>query len=188
MNAYFDIDNILADVDINVNVEVNIIAGQQAQFSAANFEGDLEEFNGLRAEVMAMLGGAPENAAGRQAVEQLVIVATRARDGAVTESADGGVRRAVRQIHSARVRISNAKRILEHASEWEPDHSGEWTQWGEQWQGMRQELVNEGQLESVLGNWEQYAENIRDRWTERLRIGENADGYFGQLQHSLGAQ
>jgi len=168
VNVYFDIDNLLVDVDITVNVEVNINVIRPPNWTAG-FENALDEFGNLLSEVQAMLEGTPENALGRHAVERLVEVAIELRDKAITAYEENRTRNALGLIHAAKMHLLNAKIILEHASEWEPEFTGQWTQWRERWQELKQELIEEGAWEDILKNYEQYAGNIRQRWEERLR-------------------
>ena len=169
LDVYFDIDNLLVDVDTTVNVEVDLTIVRPIPITGAKFEEELEVFNELLAEVQAMLEGAPENAPGRHAAERLVEVATTLNDRAVTAYNEGKVRKALGLIHAAKIHLRNAKLILEHASEWDPEFTGQWTQWRERWQGLKQELIEDGAWEDILKNYEQYAGNIRQRWEERLR-------------------
>ncbi len=70
-------------------------------------------------------------------------------------------------IHAAKMNLYSTKLILEHASEWESEFREEWIQWKEGWEDLKQELIDEGIWEDILENWQQYAENVRQRW--RLR-------------------
>ncbi|MBA7602388.1 hypothetical protein ES703_09477 [subsurface metagenome] len=169
VNIYFDIDNVLADVDVTVNIEVDITIVRPIPIVAQSFEEKLNEFKNLFAEVQAMLEGAPENTHGVRAVRQLVEVATKQyKNRAVTAYEGEKLRRALGLIHAAIMPLRNAKLILEHASEWEPEFTGQWMQWRERWQELKQELIEEGAWENILENWEQFAENIRQRWREKL--------------------
>lgn len=169
INIYLDIDNVLADVDVTVNVEVDITIVKPIPIVAQSFEEKLSEFDNLLAEVQAMLEGAPENTHGVQAARRLVEVATKHKDRAETTYYDEEkLRRALGLIHAAIMNLRNAKLILEHASEWEPEFIGQWIQWRERWQELKQELIDEEVWENVLENWEQFAENIRQRWRERF--------------------
>ena len=169
VDIYFDIDNVLADVDVTVNIEVDITIVRPIPIVAQSFEEKLNEFENLFAEVQAMLEGAPENTHGVRAARRLVEVATKQyKNRAVTEYKGEKLRRALGLIHAAIMQLRNAKLILEHASEWEPQLAAEWMQWRERWQELKQELIEEGAWENILENWEQYAENIRQRWRERF--------------------
>jgi predicted transposase YbfD/YdcC len=171
IDAYFDIDNVLVDVDITVNVEVNITIVKPIPITVAEYEEELEEFNELLAEVQVMLEGAPENTSGRHAAERLVEVAITLKDRAVSAYNEDKVRRALGLIHAAKMHLYNAKMILEHASEWEPEFREEWAHWRQDWAEVKQTFINEGTWANVLMNYEQYAENIRQRWEERLHGG-----------------
>ncbi len=163
-----EIDNILVDIDIYIAVKVRI---HPVVDLAEKFTEKLEEFDNLLAEVRAMLEGAPENTAGKHAAERLIEVATTPKGRAVTAYDEGEVRRALTLIYAANMHLYNAKMILEHASEWEPEFREEWAHWRQDWAEVKQTFINEGTWENVLKNWEQYAENIRQRWEERLRWG-----------------
>jgi hypothetical protein len=167
VNVYFDIDNVLVDVDITVNVEVKINVIRPPNW-AAGFENALDEFENLLSEVQAMLGGTPENAPGRHAAERLVEVSIKLRDKAVAAYEENRIRNALGLIHAAKMHLLNAKIILEHASEWEPRFRQEWTQWREQWENMKQEWIEEGIWENILKNREQFIENIRREWENRI--------------------
>lgn len=167
-NIYFDIDNVLADVDVTVNTEVDITIVKPIPIVAQSFEEKLNEFENLLAEVQAMLEGAPENTHGVRAARQLVEVAIKHENGAMTAYEEEKLRNALGLIHAATMQLRNAKLILEHASEWESQLAAQWMQWRERWQELKQELIEEGAWENILENWEQYAENIRQRWQERL--------------------
>jgi len=166
--VYLDIDNILVDVDITVNVEVRIF-GIGPPWLPVDFEEKLEEFENELAEVQAKLEGAPENTPGRHAAERLVEVAIRLKDNAVTAYEENKVRRALALIHAAKIHLRNAERILDHASEWEPRFREEWIWWRHHWENMRQEWMEEGIWENILENWEQFIENIRHEWRERMQ-------------------
>ncbi|MDI6642948.1 MAG: hypothetical protein QMD95_02730 [Candidatus Hodarchaeaceae archaeon] len=166
VNKYFDIDNILVDVNVTVDIEVNL---RPIPITAPSFEEKLKVFNNLLAEVQAMLAGAPENAVGKHAAERLVEVATTLKDRAVSAYNEGKVRRALGLIRAAIMHIYNAKMILEHASEWEPEFREGWAHWMQDWAEVKQTFIGEGIWESVLKNYQQYAENIRQRWEERMR-------------------
>lgn len=170
VNIYFDIDNMLVDVDVTVNVEVDITIVRPIPIVTQSFEEKLSEFGNLLAEVQvqAMLEGAPENTHGVRAARRLVEVATKHKDNAMTAYEEEKLRKALGLIHAAIMHLRNAKLILEHASEWEPEFTGQWMQWNERWQELKQELIEEGAWENILENWEQFAENIRQRWRERL--------------------
>jgi len=168
VNTYFDIDNVLADVDVTVNIEVDITIVRPIPIVARSFEEKENEFENLFAEVQAMLEGAPENTHGVRAVRQLVEVAIKHENGAMAAYEEEKLRNALGLIHAATMQLRNAKLILEHASEWEPQLAAQWIQWRERWQELKQELIEEGAWENILENWEQYAENIRQRWRERL--------------------
>ena len=168
VNIYFDIDNMLVDVDVTVNTEVDITIVRPIPIVARSFEEKENEFENLFAEVQAMLEGAPENTHGVRAVRQLVEVATKHKDSAVTAYDGEKLRRALGLNHAAIMHLRNAKLILEHASDWDPEFTGQWMQWRERWQELKQELIQEGAWENILENWEQFAENIQQRWREKL--------------------
>jgi len=165
--VYLDIDNILVDVDITVNVEIKIY-GIGPPRLPVEFEEKVEEFDNLLAEVQTMLEGAPENAPGRHAAQRLVELAIRFKDNAVTAYGENKVRKALALIHVATIHLRNAKRILEHASEWDPRFREEWVQWRYQWENMMQEWIEEGIWENILENREQFIENIRQEWQRRI--------------------
>lgn len=165
--AYLDIDNMLVDVDIKVNVEAKVNTIRPPNW-AAGFENALGEFEILLSEVEMMLEGAPENAPGRRAAERLVEVAIELRDKAAAAYEDNNTQNALGLIHAARMHLLNAKIILERASEWEPKFKEEWTQWKHQWENMKHELMEEGIWENILQHREQFMENIRQRWRERM--------------------
>jgi len=168
INIYLDIDNLLDNVDVTMDVEVDITIVRPIPIVAQSFEEKLNEFENLLAEVQAMLEGAPENTHGVRAARQLVEVGTKHKISAVTAYEEEKLRRALGLIHAAIMHLRNAKRILEHASEWEPEFTGQWTQWKERWRELKQELIEEEVWENVLENWEHYAENIRQRWREKF--------------------
>lgn len=165
--TYLDIDNMLVDVDVTVNVEMKI-HGIGPPSLPVEFEEKLEEFDNLLAEVQTMLVGTPENAPGRHAAERLVELAIRFKDNAVTAYEENRVRGALALIHAAKIHLRNAERILEHANEWEPRFREEWTEWKHQWENMKQEWMEEGIWENILQHREQFMENIRQRWRERM--------------------
>lgn len=159
-----EIDNILVDIDIYIAVKVRI---HPIIDLAENFTEKLEEFDNMLAEVQAMLEGAPENLLGHRAAERLVEVAIRHKDMALIAYDEGRTRRALGLICAAKMNLYSAKLILEHASEWEPEFREEWIRWKEGWENLKQELIDEGIWENILENWQQHAENVRQRW--RLR-------------------
>jgi hypothetical protein len=164
---YLDIDNSLVDVDVRINVE-NKMSEIRPPDWAAGFENALDEFEQLLTEVQAMLEGAPENAPGRHAAERLVEVATELRDKAVTAYEDNRIRGALGLIQAARMHLLNAKIILERASEWEPKFKEQWLQWRHRWENVKQELMGEGFWENMLRHREQFLENLRQRWREKM--------------------
>ncbi len=167
---YFDIDNVLVDVDVTVNVEIDISVENLPDLSEA-FENKLEEFNTLLAEVQIMLEGAPENAHGKHAAERLVEVAIDLKDRAVTAYEEGKTRRALALVYAAKVHLGNAERILEHADEWEPEFAPQWYTWRERWENMKQEWIGENIWENIIENYNRYAETVRERWEEEERRG-----------------
>lgn len=170
VNVYFDIDNVLVDMDITVNVEVEINVIRPPDWTAG-FENALDEFENLLSEVQAMLEGTPENAPGRHAAERLVEVAIELRDKAVAAYEENRARNALGLIHAARMHLLNAKIILERANEWEPRFGWEWTHWKQQWENMKQEWIEEEIWENILENREQFIENIRQEWRKRVPWG-----------------
>jgi ElaB/YqjD/DUF883 family membrane-anchored ribosome-binding protein len=164
VNVYFHVDNVLVDVDITVNVEINITI-ERPPITVAKFDEKLEEFNELLAEVQAMLEGTPENTIGRRAAERLVEVAIRLKDKAVDAYEAGKVRRALTLIYAAKIHLYNAKRILEHASEWEPMFKNEWMRWRQDLQRVKEKLEEEGiTWEDIKENYEQYKDNLSQTW------------------------
>ncbi len=174
---YFDIENVLVDVDVTVNVEVNITIVAPTPFTTTEFENELSEFNEKLAEVQAMLEGTPENTAGRHAAERLVEIAIDLKEKAVDAHEAGKIRKALALIHAAGVHLQNAKNILDHASEWEPEFRYEWANWKERWENMKAEWMAGGTWQSILENYQQYAENIRQRWEERMQEMGVGGGY-----------
>ncbi|KUO42060.1 MAG: hypothetical protein AVW05_00540 [Hadesarchaea archaeon DG-33] len=170
VDVYFDIDNVLVDVDITVNVEVDISAENLPDLSEA-FENKLEEFDNLLAEVQIMLEGAPENAHGKHAAERLVEVAIGLKDKAVAAYEEGKIRRALALIHAAKIHLGNAERILENAEEWEPEFATQWYTWRNRWENMKQEWTGEGIWENIIENYNRYAETVRKRWEEEKHKG-----------------
>ncbi|TES83932.1 MAG: hypothetical protein E3J91_00890 [Hadesarchaea archaeon] len=170
VDVYFDIDNVLVDVDVTANVEIDINAENLPDLSEA-FENKLEEFNTLLAEVQIMLEGAPENAHGKHAAERLVEVAINLKDKAVAGFEEGKTRRALALIHAAKVHLGNAEMILENADEWEPEFSTQWNTWRNQWENMKQEWTGEGIWENIIENYNRYAETVRKRWEEEKHKG-----------------
>lgn len=165
VDIYFDIDNVLVDVDVTVNVEVGISAENLPDLSEA-FENKLEEFDNLLVEVQIMLEGAPENAHGRHAAERLVEVAINLKDKAVAAYEEEKIRRALALIHAARIHLGNAERILEHADEWEPEFALQWYTWRNRWENIKQEWTGESIWENIIENYNRYAEMVRKRWEE----------------------
>jgi len=175
VNVYFDIDNVLVDVDITVNVENKINVIRPPNW-AAGFENALDEFEHLLLEVQAMLEGTPENAPGRRAAERLVEVAIEHENKAVTAYEENRTRNALALIHAAKMHLLNAKMILERASEWEPKFRGEWMRWKHQWRNFVKPIIeNLGEQienlikevwESVPENWEEN-ENMMQEWQEK---------------------
>jgi len=165
VDMYFDIDNVLFDVDVTANVEINISVETPPDLSEA-FENKLEEFNTLLAEVQIMLEGAPENAPGEHAAERLVEVAIYHKDKAVAAYGEGKTRRALALVHAAKVHLSNAKMILEHADEWEPEFATQWYTWRARWENIKQEWIGENIWENIVGNYNRYAGMVRERWEE----------------------
>ena len=150
IREYFDIDNRLTDIDSMWNAEVGMGRGQ---ITPAEFENELESFNEKLSEVQAMLEGAPENAPGRTVAERLVGVAVELRDNAVAAYGENKMRSALALIRAANVHLSNAERILEHASEWEPKFRENWAGWKEMWENMR-------------AGWKETWENMKQEWKE----------------------
>jgi hypothetical protein len=134
---YFDIDNRLTDADIMWNAEVGM-GRIPIQAIPAEFENKLEKFNEKLSEVQAMLEWAPENALGTRAVERLVGLAVELRNNAVAAYGENRVRLALTLICAADVHLSNAERILEHASEWELKLRENWADWKEMWENRKQ--------------------------------------------------
>ncbi len=165
--GYLDVDNLLVDADLRINVEVKMNEIRPPNW-AAGFENALDQFELLLTEVQGMLEGAPEDAPGRHAAERLVEVAIELRDKAVAAYEDNNARSALGLIQAARMHLLNAKIILERASEWEPKFRGQWLQWRHEWENMKQELVGEGIWENMLQHREQFLENLRQRWREKM--------------------
>ncbi len=174
--VYFDIDNLLVDVDITVNVEINVHVIRPIHW-VVGFENALDEFDNLLVEVQAMLEGAPENAPGRHAAERLVEVAIKLRDRAVAAYEDNRTRNALGLIHAANIHLRNATIILEHASEWEPRFWREWVRWRYRWrnyvrpilENRREQIENliEEVWESIPENWEEYFEDMKQEWQRK---------------------
>ena len=164
--GYFDIDNILADIDVTVNVEVNITIVRPIQITTAEFENELNEFNESLAEVQAMLEGTPENAPGRHAAERLVEVAIEFKDETVDAHEEGKTRKALALIHAAQVHLRNAETILDHASEWEPEFGEEWTDWKDIWENMKENWIEEGTWQNIIENYNQHQEQVMHQWQE----------------------
>lgn len=131
-NVYFNIDNMLVDADITMNVEVQINVIRPPDWTAGS-ENALDEFEDLLLEVQAMLEETPENALGMQVAERLVEVAIELRDEAVAAYEENWIRNALGLIHEAKMYLLEAKIILEHGSEWEPEFRHEWARWGQGW-------------------------------------------------------
>jgi len=167
VHRYFDIDNILVDIDVTVNVEVDINIVRPIQITAAEFENELENFNKSLAEVQAMLEGAPENVPGRNAAERLVGLAIKLRDNAVAAYEAGENRKALVLIHTAQVHLRNAETILSHASEWEPEFRENWTDWKGIWENMRQQWIENRTWQSIIENYNQHREQVRHQWQEK---------------------
>jgi len=154
IREYFDIDNRLTDADARENAEVGMGRGQITPAEFENeFENELEKFNEKLSEVQAMLEGAPENVSGTRAAERLVGVAVELRDNAVAAYGENKMRSALALIRAADVHLSNAERILEHASEWEPKFRENWAGWKEMWENMR-------------AGWKETWENMKQEWKE----------------------
>ncbi len=170
VDVYFDIDNALADLDVTENVEINISMENFPNLSEA-FENKLEEFNTSLVEVQIMLEGAPENTDGKHAAERLVEVAVDLKDKAVAGFEEGKTRRALALIYAAKVHLSDAEKILEHADEWEPEFALQWHTWRNQWENMKQEWAGENIWENIIENYHQYAGMVRERWEEEKNKG-----------------
>ena len=170
VDMYFDIDNVLFDVDVTANVEIDISVENLPDLSEA-FENKLEEFNTLLAEVQIMLEGAPENAHGKHAAERLIEVAIDLKDKAVAAYEEGKTRRALALVHAEKVHLGNAAMILEHADEWEPELRTQWHTWRERWENMKQEWTGEGIWENIVENYNRYAETVRERWEREKHRG-----------------
>jgi hypothetical protein len=170
VNVYFDIDNVLVDVDITVNVEVEINVIRPPDWTAG-FENALDEFENLLLEVQAMLEGTPENAPGRHAAERLVEVAIELRDKAVSAYEENRTRNALGLIHAAKMHLLNAKIILERASEWEPEFREEWSRWRHRWENfVRPILEKHGeQIENLI---EEVWESVPENWEENENMGQ----------------
>lgn len=166
IHEYFDIDNILVDIDVTVNVEVNITIVSPIQITTTEFENELNEFNESLAEVQAMLEGTPENAPGRHAAERLVEVAIEFKDEAVDAHEEGKTRKALALIHAAQVHLRNAETILDHASEWEPEFGEEWTDWKDIWENMKENWIEEGTWQNIIENYNQHQEQVMHQWQE----------------------
>jgi hypothetical protein len=145
--------------------------------TAADFENELERFNEKLSEVQAMLEGAPENASGRHAAERLVGVAIGLKDNAVAACGENEARMPLALIHAADVHLSNAERILEHASEWEPKFRENWAswkgiwenmrrEWKEAWENMRREWIEERTRPAFLENFGRHNEPMTRQWQE----------------------
>jgi len=167
VNVYFDIDNVLVDVDTTVNVEVNINVLKPVPMTPIEFENKLEEFDAKLTEIQAMLEGIPENIPGGQAATQQIKVATKFRDKAVEANEENRIRKTISLLHTAWVHLRNAERILDHASDWEPEYGEEWTAWREGWENIKQELIENGLWQRMLQNFEDYAEHIKEQWREQ---------------------
>ena len=177
VNIYFDIDNVLVDVDVTVNVEVYINIVSPVPITTAEFEEELEEFDELLAEVQSMLEGTPKNTHGRHVAERLVQVAIKLKEKAVDAHKEGKIRKALVLIYAAKVHLRIAETILDHASEWELEFKNEWTNWKGMWEDIKQELIGEGTWQSILKNYQQYAENVRQRWGEKMHEMGVGGGY-----------
>jgi hypothetical protein len=174
IEEYLGTDNLLVDVDVRVNVVIRI--GPPAPVMK-NFDNELEELNEKLSEVQAMLEGAPENAPGKHAAKRLVDTAIELRDNAVAAYEENKVIKALALIYVADMHLRNAKRILEHASEWEPRFENEWTGWKETWENMKQEWIKEGAWQGIVENFDQYREQVRQRWREKMQEMGVGGGY-----------
>ncbi len=171
-------DRVFARLNVEANVEENIeitIRGENFVWRKIALENiyqeQLERFDNLYAEVQAMLAGAPENTHGKHAAERLTEKAVELKDRAIEAYESEKIGRVLGLVHASNRLLSNAKMILEHASEWEPESGEEWVRWGQEWAGVKRTFIDEGVWENILRNYEQYAEKIRQRWEERLHRG-----------------
>lgn len=167
IDDYSDIENHLANVNTIAKVEVNITVVSPIPVIASGFEEALSELNESLAEVQAMLEGTPENTPGRNAAERLTNVCTGLKENAVSAFDENRIRKALVLTHSAQVRLSHAKAILEHAAEWEPKFAKEWTSWQEIWENLKQEWEETGTWQSILENYQQHAKQVTNLWHEQ---------------------
>jgi tetratricopeptide (TPR) repeat protein len=181
-----NIDNILVDVDVTIKVRVNMttIPIATPEFENELFENEIGKFNESLSEIQVMLEGTPENALGRHAAERLVEAAIELENRAVNAHEAGRTRHAIAVIYSAQVNLRNAKTILEHANEWEPELRENWANWKETWENMRTQWA--GTLENLRVQWAGTLENMRVHWAENVNwqsFIENYNQYRQNIAH-----
>lgn len=178
LNQYFDIDNMLVDVDVNINVRVNARKWWPRPDNAEMvFKEKLEEVEGLFAEIQAKLDGAPENIPGRQAAETQHQLGGEALDDAYDEAEADNYEMAIFSLHIAWVHLQNADRILEHAEEWEQKFSNQWNAWRKGWENIKQVWIENGigpkipkdleNLKQIREQWKEQLEGMREQWKEQ---------------------
>jgi hypothetical protein len=177
IGEYFEVENRLADASIMWDVRVGMDRG--AIFTPTEFDKELKEFIEGLSEAQAMLEGAPENAPGRMAAKRLIDLAVGLRDNAAAAYEENNARLALALILAAEVHISNAERILRHASEWEPKFGAQWSEWKEAWENMKQGWkeawenfappaghATTGQPQPFLRNFGKPEEPLTQQWRE----------------------
>lgn len=178
LSQYFEIDNMLLDVDVDIDVHVNIRKWWPRPENAEMvFKEKLGEVEELFAEIQAKLEGLPENILGRQAAETQHQLGGSALDDAYEEADAGNYARAIFSLHKAWVHLQNAERILEHAEEWEQRFSHQWNEWRKGWENIKQSLIenrigskipkNLENLKQARELWKEQLETMREQWKER---------------------
>ncbi len=168
LSDYFRVENILADVNITIDVEV-VTAVQASIITISVFDDALSKFNGAMSEIQAMLEGAPENTLSKNVVEKLVDISEQLKENSISAMEKNETRSAFTSVSAARIHLTHAKAILEHADEWEPSFSDEWSNWKKSWEILKQEWKETGIWQNMLDNYQNYAQQVMEQWQETMQ-------------------
>ena len=167
ISNYFHVENTLADVNIAIDVEV--ATADQTSVATSVFDNTLSKFNESMSEIQAMLEGAPENTLSKNVAEKLVEISKQLKENSISAIEKNETKSALTSVNAARIHLTHAKAILEHADEWEPNFSEEWSDWKKSWEILKQEWKKTGIWQNILDNYQNYSQQVMEQWQETMQ-------------------
>jgi hypothetical protein len=160
--------------DFEVKVRAEVAARVEAP--PVDLQKELGELELRLAEIKAKLELAPKVAGGK-AAEALVREAEEHRDKALKAAEDNKVR--IGLIHSAKVLLGRAEKILDHAIDWENEHAEDWTEY------KRAESVLEQRIEKLKTENVEVLKSVQALTAVAIGIRENIQKTLEAVQPRL---